>query len=467
MLYAVRVRGIYSTALSVLLHEKGFLLTDASKVLESRLPLPTIRRAPEATVKSLSDDLDYILVIGYPWESGEAIYNTIVENIQFTVKRRGQLGLYTVLDAESLGDCRLQLNGFGELSLQGEECPPKGEIIRATVVREALEPGRTPVVKKEIRLIGMHTIITVPGTGVSFSEHIRSEEDRARLFSIALRISARDSVHIHFRSGAKLADNTVIENEISSLIREAEQLWNESPNKPGIVRRGEFIGLIGFTLPAKKELDAYRSKIIETIDYHHSLKSLGEESSMLVDCAEECMKLGSKIDGTGIMYYIAKKNKNRKIIIYHKKPDGTLIQLGPYQVKNIRLANNSIVIEMEKTIKSRGILDGLGVEKRPGDIVKTLVETGKWHIIHEYYDKKGKILGVYANINTPPEIGIGYIKYFDLYIDVVKLPGKKPDIIDTVELQNSFSRGYISEKLVEKALEEAENLQRKLSSIYE
>ncbi len=467
MLYSVRVRGIYATALSVLLHEKGFLIADPSRVLESRLSLPPVRRAPEVTVKSLSDDLDSVLVIGYPWEAGERVYSTLAEAIPYTVARRGLLGLYTVVDAVSLGNCDARTVDGVVVRLSSNECPPPGEALRGTIVKEALEAGARPVLSPSIRVVGPHLIVSHPGSGVSFSEHIRGEEERARLLAAIMGKGLESSHHIHFRSGARLASDYEIAEEAEKLAGEAEKLWSEGPSGgEAIIRRGEFIGIVGFTSASKRVLDSYRSRITETIDRHHSLKSTGEPASTLVDCGEEQLRSGGSLSGAGIEYYLAKRREGRSILLLHKKPDGSTARLGPYKLSSATRREDRIVLVAEKTLKSHGILDGLNVEKRPGDRAVSRIDTGEWHIIHEYYDRSGRLLGVYGNINSPPEIGDGIVKYFDLYIDVVKRPGEAPEIIDRDQLDTALEQGIVSKDLYERALEEAERLSRILASAY-
>ncbi|MEB3806234.1 MAG: DUF402 domain-containing protein [Desulfurococcales archaeon] len=467
MLYAVRVRGIYATALSVLLHRKGFLLSDASRIIQQRLNILYASRAPEVTVKSLEDKPDYILVIGYPWDAGEAVYKALLEELPYAVTRRGTLGLYTIADARSLGDCRVELPGGVEGRLDSGECPEPGEAVRVTIVREALEPRRSIVARSELRVVGRHAIVSRPGSGVSFSEHIRDPELKASLIALAGKIVDLDEYHVHFRSGSRLASESVIAGEVESLLSELDKYHREKPSgEPRIVRRGEFIALLGLPSPSKSHLDGLRREITPTIDRHHSIKSFSDESSSLVDCAEAQLGIGGTLRGIGIEYYLMSRQTGKKVVVEHHKPDGDLIRLGPYTVKAARFSEDVVEVDLERRLKGGGTLDGLGVEKRPGDWVKTRIRSGDWFIVHEYYSGSGNLLGVYANINTPVEFGPGRIKYFDLYIDVVKRPGGEARVIDREELDHAYSSGLITRSLYEKALETAEYMARRLSSTY-
>ena len=462
MLVSVRVRGIYATALSWLLHRKGFLLSDVSEVLRKRLPLPPSERPPDVTVKSL-DDPEYILVIGYPWEAGASVEKAITEEVRHYTIRRGRLGLYTVVDVEVTGDCRGRVEGV-EVRLDQEPCPEPGSRVRASIVREALEPGQEPLARPGVRLVGSRVIVSVPGEGVSFSEHIRDPGLRADLLASLIERVDTSRVHVHFRSGARVGDPDEAAREAEALAREAGELQAQGPGDAGIVRRGEYIAIIGLPRPAKEVLDDYRSQVTPTLRGHHSLKSMGDRESSLVDCAEEALSQGASIEGLHIEYHLARKS--RRLVIDHYKPDGSRLRLGPFNVDSVQRAGEGYRVTLTRTFTRPGTLDGLGVEKRPGDTSKTIVEYGKWYVIHEYMDSSGHLLGVYANVNTPPEIGQGRIKYLDLYVDVVKKPGEPARIIDEGQLREAAERGLLARETVEKALETAEYLRRRLDSSY-
>jgi len=66
----VRVRGIYSTAVSKLLLEEGFKLVEASDKIIERLNIPIDTSPCDATVKD-TENPDEILVLGFPVEAKE------------------------------------------------------------------------------------------------------------------------------------------------------------------------------------------------------------------------------------------------------------------------------------------------------------------------------------------------------------------------------------------------------------
>ncbi|MCE4612408.1 MAG: DUF402 domain-containing protein [Desulfurococcales archaeon] len=466
-LVTVRVRGIYATALSVLLHEKGFLLSDVTEIVRSRLGIPASTSPPNVTVKSLEEDPDRVLVIGYPWDAGLEVLNTLVESLAFVALRSGPLGINTVVDARSIGDCKLELPGGVIGELDSKECPPKDSMVRATVVRESLEPQARPLLREGVRLVGDYTIVSHPGSGVSFSEHVRDPTLRAELLATLEGRIDTSLFHVRFRSSSKMESVSRIVAEAEELASRARELWDKGPGKePVIVSRGEYIALVYVSSRAKELLDSYRSKVAPTVKHHHSLKASGREESGLVDFVEEALKNKHCVDeaGTSILYHVS--SRLGRVSIEQRYPDGSRISLGPFSLESRSVLGGHLRLELKRVFRTRGEYDGLGVEKNPGDVGKTTVSTGSWSVTHEYYTSDGRLLGVYVNINTPPEIGFKGIRYLDLYIDVVKRPGEKAEIIDADKLEESYREGLVTRKLYEKALEEAERAARRISSEY-
>jgi Ribonuclease G/E len=470
-LYTVRVRGIYATALSVLYHSRGFLIADASEVLRERLAasgVVAVNAPPTVTVKSLEDSPDEVLIIGYPWEAGVEAERALLEGVGYASVRRGRLGLYTVVDAISLGGCRLRLPGGLEGKLDSGECPPEGEAVRATVAREALEPGSEPLLKPGVRVVGEYIMLQLPGSGFSFSEHIPPER-RVDLVTATAGIDSK-IYHIHFRSASRTAPLENVRSEAARLAEEAEALLSERPSgEPRVVRRGEYISIVYLPRPAKEELDKLRAQIYPTITLHHTLKAGGRIESLLVDYAEEALKAGAcRVEaGAAAEAFIAKSLRGRRIHVDHRRPDGSRLRLGPFTVAGVADSRRGVALTLERRFTRPGILDGLNVEKRPGDRATTRISTSEWHIIHEYWSQEGRLLGVYANVNTPPEISLAGIRYLDLYVDVVMRPGEDPRVIDMEELDKAYKEGIVTEILYKRAIDEAEKLAKALPGMYE
>lgn len=465
----MRVRGIYATALASILMENGYVLADLSPILQSRINRPSVEAPPHVTVKN-TDDRDYLLVVGYPWDAGASVSETLVKELALVVEYRGRYGVNTVADALSLGDCKVLLPGGVEAKMRTRAggCPRKGVRMRVTVVKEALKPGDTILVEPSVKMIGEYVMVSYPGLGFSFSEHIRSEERRLELSTAASDRVDLERFHVRFRSSAKQGDIEEIMREVEKLADETEVLAGEEPGEPRVVRRGEYISLVLLPLPAKEKMDEHRSRLTPTIKFHHTLKAAGQDASLLVDYAEY-LAVNSDLDpsrlGMHTLSFVAEHLNGRFMDILHRKPDGTEFNLTPGKVISVETrARKPPVITMKRIFRGRGILDGLNVEKQPGDYSITRFDTGSWQIINEYYSRKGHFYGVYVNIATPPELAPDKIRYLDLYIDVVQKPGQEPMVIDEEELDRAYAEGVINKPLYEKAREVAERAYRRLRS---
>jgi len=89
-----------------------------------------------------------------------------------------------------------------------------------------------------------------------------------------------------------------------------------------------------------------------------------------------------------------------------------------------------------RVFSREGIYDGLNVKKEEGDYDIVEFDSRKWYQIHRYYNKDGKLKGIYVNISTPPELLRGKLRYLDLEVDVVKV-GDEVRIIDLEELEKN------------------------------
>ncbi|MEM4426165.1 MAG: DUF402 domain-containing protein [Acidilobaceae archaeon] len=467
MLARVRVRGIYATALSLLLLEKGFLLADVSEVLKSRLNRPTVEGPAEVTVKNLEEDRDLLLVLGNPWEVGEKVEEAILNSLSYVSRIRGKLGVNTVVDVRSLGECRAEGPNGIEVQLE-PPCPEPGSMIRSYIVREAFRRGEKPLAKPGVAVVGLYASVFAPGSGVSFSEHIKDLTRASQLGALAKQIATEKGVHIRFRSNSKFGDLADISEEIETLMLEAERILSEPlSNEPQVIKRGEFISLIGLTSTAKQILDEVRSRVCPTVFLHHSIKSGGDLESTSVDVLEEALKMGlaDKKSSLALISRTLSLNLGKKIVIEHKYPDGEKISLGPFVLESYEIDESKIEMKLSRIFTKPGVLDGLGLEKRPGDYSITRVSLNEWHIVHEYYKADGKLLGVYANVNSPPELSNKGIKYVDFYVDVVKRAGEEPKIIDKEALEEAYTKGLITRAIYERVLEEAEKLYKKLRNV--
>ncbi|MEM4717320.1 MAG: DUF402 domain-containing protein [Desulfurococcaceae archaeon] len=447
----IRVRGIYSTGLSLVLLERGFRVVEASDLVRERLKLSLDTSPCDVTVKE-ADNLDEILVVG-SYEQAEKVYDTLVDILQyvFTWKSRIDLhGVYSGIVVEKQGESCIVDIGVG----RGVLYPCKEDINDKVIVgvkNPPIKPGDRLLLTRSFRLVGRYLALIHGDPKVSFSEHIHGQELKARLSTIATKKLMGIRIGVHFRSSSKYATENAIEEEIEELIKEYRNIMSmrECIIAPSMVKHGEFIGIIELTSLAKRVVDRYRSKVTVTIHGHHSFKSLG--LSDYVDFIENVvLDLGEQVIekiNTGVLRYMLKKTRELgKIEFIHVKPGGNIVKLGPGKIVEMKTVNDDIMLVAQRVIKTPGLYDGLGVEKKPGDLDYVVVIPDKPFIVHNYY-RGSNWIGSYININTPPELVPGIIKYHDLLIDLVIHPNGDIRTIDDEELSIYCNGKYMTNTL--------------------
>ncbi|ABM81443.1 DUF402 domain-containing protein [Hyperthermus butylicus] len=461
----VRVRGIYATALTKLVIDMGFQVVQPSRIIADRFSLPMLTLPADVTIKDSDNNPSELLIVGYEW-AVNIILEKLRDTLPYSFYWRSSLPLHSTVKARVIGlrdnRCIARVGDVeAELLVDRSECIEDREVVGG-VVRPGVKPRETPRIVPGARVIGDYAILIESSEPrVTISEHVRSPEKRALLAAIATSFTEQGYA-VHWRSSSQHAEREELEKHLRQLreaLAEARKRAEEGP--PGVYSEGEAVVLVHLSSADKQKLDEIRDSVVATIPYHHTVKSLQPSLSKVIDYAEKVKALGVDSEKLvrALLELVAEDlASRRRIRILHVKPSGEYIELGKAEIKSVYVEDKSLVIVLERTVKSRGVYDGLGVEKEPGDRIVTEVRTDEWIVKHTYYAPDGTVKGTYININTPPEIAEDAIVYLDLEIDIVKKPGKKPKIVDAEELDKYHEQGIVTTKLKEKALEIARKL---------
>jgi len=435
----VRVRGIYATALSKILHDRSIELVDVTDVIAKRLGISELRGVPaDVTIKSDDEDPSNILVIGFP-ESVRYVVNVLMEEIPYVIVNMPEVGLYATFKTSIVGirdnECIID-TPYGQAPIVDVRECVNGAEVYATSIRVPLKKGERMVFSNKLRVVGYYAILGRGGK-VTFSNFIKNRERVSELVMLSSNY-VRKGYSIHWRSNVDDANISEVINELEALMSKLEYIEKElRRSKPlEIVYEGERVALIILSSLSKEYLDSIRARITPTTPYHHSLRSLDDNLKYLVDILDV---IASKVDGVILRRCIREWIKNSlteyEVGVRHVKPDGSVISLSSGKVINI-IDDNGLCVNIERGIVSKGLYDGLGIPKEVGDKALTEVCEGRWWVIHRYLSSNGRVKGVYININTPPEI-IPYnnIKYVDLGIDLLLKEGRVCKLVDTEEFR--------------------------------
>ncbi len=437
----VRVRGIYSTAISKILHEEGYTLVDLSDALAERLRLSTNRGLPaDVTVKTDNDDTSKILVIGHS-DHAEAVAKTLIEHIPEAVTYVPSVGLYATLMVlvEGMRDGRcIVKTPYGPAEMvEYRECR-EGAIILASVIRVPVQPSERMVVVPGMRVVGDFAVVW-RGSRVLFSPHLKNKARISELLSISSQY-VRRGVSIKWRSNADEADLEAITAELPRLVEQLSVLEGSVSDvrEVSAITKGEKIIVAHLTYDAKLRLDEVRRTVAPTADYHHMIRS---SRSLYRDLAELLDEVSAYVERETlrriVRRFAAKIIKEvGELVISHKTLNGESIKLGAATVVEVNHGDGFRLV-LERRTRSSGVYDGLGVRKEVGDVIKTTVVEGVPYVVHQYFSSSGELKGIYANINTKPELLIpNTVEYVDLAIDLVRARGGPCELVDQGEFRS-------------------------------
>jgi len=462
-LIRVRVRGIASTALSKILIDNGYLIVQPSSIIRERFKLADNTQPADVTVKDAGED--EILVIGFH-EKADRVYKTIVDNLQYVYQWVSPIGLHSVhlgvvIDKQD-DTCTVDL---GVVKGFLRNCRDSvGDKVLVSVEKPPVKPSEKCFLSYKIRVIGEYIHLIYGSQEITISEHVKGREKREFLIAYTVSKLLGSGLGAHLRSNSMYAEREDIEREINVLKEELLRILNEAKNRdqaPRTLYPGEFIGLIGLTSLAKNILDDIRDKVVSTIPCHHVLKTIGGVYSELVDFTEKIQSLNPELKKymkQALLDYIIEKLKQSPFIkIIHVKPDGSRHELTHGYLHSIEPYGDGYRIVLTRSMKYNGVYDGLNIEKKHGDLDYMVVYTSEWFISHNYH-RGGEWIGSYINLNTPPELLPGVIKYHDLEVDVVYKPGGKPEVVDMDKFEDRCRNGVFTEKLCEEVKKKIQDI---------
>ena len=238
---------------------------------------------------------------------------------------------------------------------------------------------------------------------------------------------------------------------------------------------------VWFGRESRGALDDVRRRVTPTMPGHHRTKAASEAASAGVDLAEALC--GSALGGgfdrddsdgdddggadsdAGEFPFAAVTRQfgpqeGDTVEIGHGKPDGRAFSLGRAEVTDWAADGT---IEVTRTMSGSGTYDGLGTDRTAGDTATTKVREGRWWYPTVYRGEDGASKGTYVNVCTPVECFPDSIRYIDLHVDVVKRPDGTVERVDDDELDAAVAAGTVPPAVAEKARSVAASLVRALS----
>ncbi|WP_457752380.1 DUF402 domain-containing protein [Thermococcus sp.] len=454
---SVRIRGIYSTALTRLFLDRGFKIAQPSSKIAERFNFEKTYDEFDVDIYDKKDRHGVILV-GTEVERAKKVFEEELVDVFFRKLPYQLHAIYKGIVVQK--DEKYVYVDIGSAigTLSKREAPDVNE--GDEILVQVKKHNVLPKLSVTLTIPGDYAVLIPKPIGaqrhVKISRKIRDNSERERLRILGLSIDLGDW-GILWRTAAAYKDWNVLRDEIIKLSKLADRIEKSfSYTSPSLVIEGRNIYEVEFGGGAKKKLDDVRNKVVPTIAGHHQLKAYDPELSFAVDIAEGIL---AKIPGqsekvrSGFWEALIRNKGPKKGWLFsldHYKPDGQRMRIGPGEI--VELSLEPLKVTIKRHLKPGKFYDGLELPIEFGDYAITEVEAGKWWFVHRYYDKNGNLKGEYYNINTPVEIYPDRARYIDLEVDIVKWPDGKKEIIDREKLTQHYEDGVISEKFYRSVL---------------
>ncbi|MDK2914217.1 MAG: putative ribonuclease [Thermococcaceae archaeon] len=454
---SVRIRGIYSTALTKIFLDRGFKISQPSSRIAERFNFEKTYDEFQVDVYDKADKHG-IVMFGTEVEKAKEVIEEEFIDVFF---RRLPYQLHAIYKGIVVQKDKKYVyvdigSAIGTLTREEAGSLNEGDEILVQVKKHNLLPR----LSLSLTVPGDYAVLIPKPLGaqrhVKISRKIRDPNERERLRILGLSIDLGDW-GILWRTAAAYKDWNTLRDEIVKLSKLADRLAKaDTYFAPSLVIEGRNIYEVEFGGGAKKKLDEVRNKVVPTVPGHHQLKANDPELSFAVEIAEGILrKLPSQREKVRQGFWetlVETKGPKRGWLfgLEHVKPDGQKMRIGPGEVMEVSV--EPLKVTFKRRLKPGKVYDGLDIPIESGDYAITEIEAGKWWFVHRYYDRNGNLKGEYYNINTPVEIYPEKARYVDLEVDIVKWPDGKKEIVDKEKLTQHYEDGIITEKLYRTAL---------------
>jgi len=452
---SVRVRGIYTTAVTQLLAEAGIDVVQASGPIEGRFDATFPVERAAATVET-TDDQQGVGVSGdrATVERVLAALSDVARDTLWWADSLPERAIYTGTVTETLGSGAVVDCGDGEGFLpysNSDDRVQTGDTVRVQV-RSGSAPwtdGRpvldtTVAVRGELLTLERGGSNSTTAAGPAMLDVIAADPREG--WGVSWQGASDDA------SFDALADALSAANERAAAIDDALADGDTTDIEPHCDYGGGATKWVWFGRESRFALDESRRAVTTTMQGHHRVKAGSRSASAAVDYVEALCADPGRDAETDFPFAVTARQfgpqAGGSLTIGHGKPDGRLITLGRAEVQSVE-SDGTVTVERE--MSPGGTYDALGVPKEAGDIAETTLKEGRWWYPTVYRDSDGEGKGTYVNICTPVEIFPDTARYVDLHVDVLKHADGTVERVDDDELDEAVESGDVPEVLADRA----------------
>lgn len=453
----VRIRGIYATALTAVLHE-AVTIVHPSAAIDGRFDESFAVTDWDVTVDS-TEDRQGIGVIGtsngvstvgeYVRECGIDVFSwedPAPLGTVFTAEVIEELGRGAVVD---LGpregflpytDTDTYVSAGDELRVQVHEPAPPWT-------------DQRPVVGTDVWIFGgLVDLIRGDDTGPVQADRSEPKNELVRMVD-TIGPNIPTGWTVRFEDAAEDADVQAVRDAIKQVISRVNDSQSEDNGVDSVWATRWF----WFGRASRFALDDLRREVVATMPGHHRIKAGGELESAAVDFVER-LCIPDDFPGEPVVDQFGPREGDR-YRIDHGKPDGRRFSLGEGEV----IGREGDTITVRREMSAGGRYDALEIPREAGDSAVTKLREGRWWYPTMYRDSEEQSKGLYVNICTPVELFARKASYMDLEVDVIRHADGSVERVDDDDLEDTVANGHVSRELAAKAREVATAVERALS----
>ncbi|WP_435098673.1 DUF402 domain-containing protein [Halarchaeum sp. P4] len=467
----VRVRGIYTTALTAVCLDAGFDVVQASGPIRERFDADFDVASADVAVET-TGDREGVGVSG-DMESVEAVRERCVGVGRDALSWTDPVPAGAIFDGHvtettgggailDLGEGREAYLPFDaadgyvdpgdDLRVQVRTPAPPWRDGRATVATTL----RTPGVGSIADLEEGGTLVAATPDGTPEHELVQTTE--------LLNVDVPDDWAVRWGHAAEDASLEALREALEAAVGRVDALEDAlaeagDVGEPRELYRPLETAWVWFGRESRFALDDHRAGVTATMPGHHRTKAATRAASTAVDFAEAVGVSAESFPFEAVSSTFGPREGDT-LTIEHGKPSGRLVTLGSGNVTACDPAEGTLTLERE--MHAGGTYDALGTTREAGDIAVTRLKEGREWYATGYKSEDGTSKGTYVNVSTPVELFPDAIRYVDLHVDVVKYPSGEVEIVDEDELEESVEAGDVPRDLADRALGVAQRLAKGL-----
>ena len=474
----VRIRGIYTTALTHRLEAAGCAVVQPSEPIRERFDT-TFETAPADVRIETTRDRQGLEISG-DRPSVRAIEEALADLALDTFLWRADTPREAVVEVDvvdaaggrgatvALGDGRRGYLPYDAV----EGYVDDGDEYRVQV-REPTPPWSDddPRVAPGVRVEGGLCSLERGAAGPSADFHGQRADELVGMTDL-LSVEIPDGWGLRWHRGAADADLETMTEALAAARERAADLERAIGDEedPHAVATPQTTTWCWFGRESRFELDASRRAVEPTMVGHHRIKAGSRSASAAVDFVEAVCEApgdatGAADDGDDFPFAAVSRQfgpvDGDHLELGHGKPDGRLITLGRGEITDWGADGT---VTLERSMRGGGTYDALDVPIEDGDIAVTKLKEGRWWYPTTYRSADGAVKGTYVNVCTPVELFPDCARYIDLHVDVIRHADATSEIVDEAELAAAVEDGLVSEALARKARAVAQAVERALSS---